>query len=692
MRHTAILLLTYFYLCFNLNAKAKNSNSIFFATISVSSYGAIPNDGLDDTKAIRSAIAAAKASNFPHVIIFDAGRYDLKVSGNSPFISLLSANNITLRGATLNNQPATQLVRFNNVGENGNMQPIIQIRFSSNITIENFILDNDPYYYTAGKVTDITGTSVTVDILAGHPMNIYKPYIMGIYDDLNDRNKKLRITWDKNLPTWSAVSGGSGRLMKLDFKALSDQVAIGDDVFWFQGNHGGAQCVTSKSEDIAFTNVITHNATGFVYHFVDNENITLESVKIEPVGNRIAVSPRDGIHFAHNSGLISLNNVVVKNTPGDDGLNVHGHYLTVGSISAKTITFKEKVIADLKENTRIQFLNAKFEPIWTGTVESTTPKIANNTPATVVFKETPPSWIATGTLANPLGWLPKSFIVKNSIFENTGRFGLIAKTNNVVIDSSIFRFNANAGVVLGSSYNAYFQEGQSPWNIVVKNSSFENNTKRMGVMGPAGLMVDQLFVETPNINGNMYFSKNSFKEEENAFIIRDATNIHLWDNIITNVKTPILQSKATTSNITNGTVFKDFMVDDLAKGAIYYSETWPISFDEKDNLGSVTWNDQKGAFAEFHFVGDQISYYARKGQNMGKVDVYLDDKLVLKNFDLYAKDTAAKSLVYQNNNLANTTHTLRIENTGLKNKSASGNYINIDYLLYKQGDVIVNPK
>ena len=274
MRHTAILLLTYFYLCFNLNAKAKNSNSIFFTTISVSSYGAIPNDGLDDTKAIRSAIAAAKANNLPHVIMFDAGRYDLKVSGNSPFISLLNANNITLKGATLNNQPATQLVRFNNVGENGNMQPIIQIRFSSNITIENFILDNDPYYYTAGKVTDITGTSVTVDVLAGHPMNIYKPYIMGIYDDLNARNKKLRITWDKNLPTWSAVSGGSGRLMKLDFKALSDQVAIGDDVFWFQGNHGGAQCVTSKSEDIAFTNVITHNATGFVYHFVDNENIT----------------------------------------------------------------------------------------------------------------------------------------------------------------------------------------------------------------------------------------------------------------------------------------------------------------------------------------------------------------------------------------------------------------------------------
>ncbi|HET8829330.1 MAG TPA: hypothetical protein VFM79_08300, partial [Pelobium sp.] len=520
----------------------------------------------------------------------------------------------------------------------------------------------------------------------------YKPYIMGIYDNLNNRNKKLRITWDKNLPTWYPVSGGSGRLLKLEFKALSDQVVIGDDVFWFQGNHGGAQCVTSKSENIAFTNVITHNATGFVYHFVGNKNITLESVKIEPVGNRIAVSPRDGIHFAHCTGLISLNNVVVKNTPGDDGLNVHGHYLTVGSISSKTVTFKEKIITDLKENSRIQFLNAQFQPIWTGTIESATPKIANNTPATVVFKETPPSWIKEGILANPLGWLPKSFIVKNSTFENTGRFGIIAKTNNVIIDSSTFRFNANAGVVFGSSYNSHFQEGQSPWNVVVKNSTFENNIKRMGSMGPAGVMVDQLFVKNPNINGNMYFFKNTFKDEQNAFLIKDAMNVRLWGNIFKNNVNNVFRAIPTTSNFTDTTVFTDYITDDLAKGAIYYNETWSVSSNVQDSLGTVTWNDKTGSFAEFNFVGNHISYYARKDQQMGKVDVYLDDKLVLNNFDLYSNTTESKSLIYQNNNLVNTTHTLRIENAGSKNKNAIGNHINIDFLVYKQGNIIVKPK
>jgi hypothetical protein len=669
--------------CLNTYLNAENRNNLQPKTILVSEFGAFPNDGKDDAKAIRSAITAAMNANSPQVIVFEAGRYDLKVSESNQYIKIWDTANITLMGAKVNNEPVTKLVRLNNVGENQNLPYLLSIRHSKNIKIENFIFDNDPYYYTAGKVIEKVGSDVTVDVLPEHPMNIFKPYIMGVYDGINQRNKTLRITWDKSLPTWNPVTGGSGRLLKLDFKPLADKVVVGDDVFWFQGNHGGTQCVTHKSEDITFVNVITHNATGFVYHFVNNTNITLDRVKIEPVGNRIAVSPRDGIHFASCNGLISVNNVVVRNVPGDDGLNVHGQFLTVSAISDKAITFKDKILSDLKPKTRIQFFDAQFQPIWTGTIESCTPAVANNKPATVVFKETPPSWITTGTLANPLGWLPKSFIVKNSIFENTGRFGIIAKTNNVVIDSSTFRFNANAGVVLGSSFNSYFQEAQSPWNVIIKNSTFENNIKRMGNMGPAGIMVDQLFVDNANVNGNLYFHNNTFKDEQHAFIIKDAANVHLWNNKITNVTTPVLRNQKTTSNFTTDIEFKDYVVDDLAKGAIYYSETWPVSNQEEDYLGSVTWNNQKGAFADFHFTGNQISYYARKGENMGKVDVYLDDKLVLKNFDLYANKPYPKALIYQNNNLANTTHTLRIENSGLKNNKASGNFINIDYLLYK---------
>lgn len=688
------LSVTFLFVIFFVFSTVAYSQNLTYGTISVSNYGAIPDDGLDDTQAIRNAIAAAIASNSPQIVQFQAGRYDLISAGNTPsfYLRLLNANNIILRGATINNEPATKLVRFNSGLENTDLPYLLQIRFSKNIGVENLIFDNDPYYYTAGIVTEKTATTVTVDILPGHPMTILKPYIMGVYDMVNWKNKSLRLTWETNLPTWGTVPGGSGRLMRLDYEDLADAVNVGDGVFWFQGNHGGLQIVTGKSEDITFKNLITNNSTGFVHHFVDNKNITLEKVKIQPTGNRIAVSPRDGIHLASNTGLISLDGVVVKNTPGDDGLNVHGSYITVGSVSSRTITFSGNLFADLKVDSRIQFLDANFQPQWTGTVESSNPTVVNSGPVTVVLKETPPTWIVAGTKASPLGWVPKSFIVKNSTFENTGRFGITAKTTNVVIDSSSFRFNGLAGVHAGSSFNTSFQEAQPAWNVVIKNSTFEDNLRRyVGTAEQGAVLVDQISVDNPNINGNLYLFNNTFKDELYAYNLRDATNIRLWGNVYNNVTTPIWRNSPTTSNFSQSVVFNDYVTDDLAKPAILYNETWSTSSNALDSLGTVTWSNKTGAFAEFHFVGNHISYYARRGSQMGIVDVYLDGVLVLDDFDLYSGPVQTKSLIYTNNNLQNTTHTLRIENTGLRNANATNNYVNIDFLVHKLGNYVVKP-
>lgn len=694
MRLSVTFLFAIFFVFFNLKSTNTYSQSLTYGTISVATYGAIPNDGIDDTQAIRNAINAAVATNSPQIVLFQAGRYDLISTGSTPsfYLRLLNANNIILRGATLNNEPATKLVRYNSGIENADLPFLLQIRFSKNIGVENLIFDNDPYYYTAGIVTEKVGNAVTVDILPGHPMNIFKPYIMGAYDMVNSKNKSLRLTWDTGLPIWSPVTGGSGRLMRLNFTDLANAVNVGDGVFWFQGNHGGTQLVTGKSEDITFKNLITNNSTGFVHHFVDNKNITLEKVKIQPTGNRIAVSPRDGIHLATNTGLISLDGVVVKNTPGDDGLNVHGSYITVGAVSSRTITFSGNFFSDLKANSRIQFLDANFQPSWTGTVESSDPTIVNSGPVTVVLKETPPSWIVAGTIASPLGWVPKSFIVKNSTFENTGRFGITAKTFNVVIDSSTFRFNGLAGVHAGSSFNTSFQEAQPAWNVVVKNNTFENNIRRyVGTAEEGAVLVDQISIDNPNINGNLYLFNNTFKDELYAYNLRDATNIRLWGNVYNNVTTPIWRNTPTTSNFSQSVVFNDYVTDDLAKSAILYNETWTTSSNASDSLGTVNWSNKTGAFAEFHFVGNHISYYARRGSQMGIVDVYLDDVLVLDDFDLYSGPVQTKSLIYTNNNLQNTTHTLRIENTGLRNVNATNNYVNIDFLMHRLGNYVVKP-
>ncbi|HET8829329.1 MAG TPA: glycosyl hydrolase family 28-related protein, partial [Pelobium sp.] len=162
MKFSTVFSCLIFFACISVKANIKNFQNPVYGTISVATYGAIPDDGLDDTQAIRNAIAAAIATNSPQIVLFQAGRYDLIEAGSNNFyIRLLNANNIILRGATINNEPATRLVRFNSGIENADLPFLLQIRFSKNIGVENLIFDNDPYYYTAGIVTEKTATTVT---------------------------------------------------------------------------------------------------------------------------------------------------------------------------------------------------------------------------------------------------------------------------------------------------------------------------------------------------------------------------------------------------------------------------------------------------------------------------------------------------------------------------------------------------
>lgn len=71
---------------------------VAYKVFRVDDYGAVPNDGKSDRKALTDAIEAAKA-NGEGVILFSAGRYDLRTEDapNEPVI--IDADKIVLRGA-----------------------------------------------------------------------------------------------------------------------------------------------------------------------------------------------------------------------------------------------------------------------------------------------------------------------------------------------------------------------------------------------------------------------------------------------------------------------------------------------------------------------------------------------------------------------------------------------------------------
>ena len=133
----------------------------------VREFGAIPDDGADDSEAIRDAIDYA-VKNKKKVVVFENGQYDLKNGNsiiqhnNSAYIHVSLADKLILRGTVdERGNPATLLVRENPCIVNDQQLPqimdlpsIFSVYNSTNITLENFKLDNYPLFYSAGEIIE----------------------------------------------------------------------------------------------------------------------------------------------------------------------------------------------------------------------------------------------------------------------------------------------------------------------------------------------------------------------------------------------------------------------------------------------------------------------------------------------------------------------------------------------------------
>ena len=84
-----------------------------------------------------------------------------------------------------------------------------------------------------------------------------------------------------------------------------------------------------------------------------------------------------------------------------------------------------------------------------------------------------------------------------------------------------------------------------------------------------------------------------------------------------------------------------------------------------------------GAYAQFTFSGTSIKWIGPRNIDCGKSEVYIDD--VLKaTVDMYAPTWLRQQILYSNDSLSNSQHTIRIVATSSKSASSIGYYSSID--------------
>jgi hypothetical protein len=87
-------------------------------------------------------------------------------------------------------------------------------------------------------------------------------------------------------------------------------------------------------------------------------------------------------------------------------------------------------------------------------------------------------------------------------------------------------------------------------------------------------------------------------------------------------------------------------------------------------------------YAQFTFTGTSIKWIGMKQFNLGIADVYIDGILAQSGIDTYDAGTVNGVELFSQTGLANTSHTIKVVETGNKNASSSGTRIPVDYFEY----------
>lgn len=124
-------------------------------------------------------------------------------------------------------------------------------------------------------------------------------------------------------------------------------------------------------------------------------------------------------------------------------------------------------------------------------------------------------------------------------------------------------------------------------------------------------------------------------------------------------------------------------VDD---NSLTYSSGWSGAGCGSCYNGSQHFTTSLDAFAEYTFIGTGVRVYSPKFDNHGYVDIYIDNSLVA-SVDTYGANVF-QQLVYENNSLSDSSHTIKLVNPRVKNSSSSDYYVNVDYISYYVSSVV----
>ncbi|MDQ1256701.1 MAG: hypothetical protein QG656_1300 [Candidatus Hydrogenedentes bacterium] len=519
---TRNILVTLALLCASLQpAYAAESGLEKTMTIDVTTTGAVPDDGQDDTLAVLAAFEKCRAKK-AQGIVFPKGRYDFHENANiiSPRMSLPIGD---MHGITIDGQ-GSELV-FHGI------TACFGFGRCSGITVKNMIIDWERPPFSVGPITATGDTWFDVEVFPEFPVQGGEP-VQAFMDYEPDTGLPCRHGLDvyalDNPLNTELVRPQTLRvyLPRTGIPVTTGKLAVLRHQVYAYNAFAADHCQKMTFQDIA---VYTCPGMGFVGFGC--EDMTLDRCVVQPKpGSRCIISATaDGCHFGGCKGDIVIRDCLFDGQ-GDDAINMKsGLFLNIVEIAGPDTVLARHNLNMLStpdpgddieltpQDTLLAYATVKVK---TATIEP------DGITCRVTFESPLPSGVKLGDMLANASKLPRVRI-SNCTFQRNRARGMLIQVRDAAVGNCTFKDITSAGVLIIAE-TVHFYESIPARHVTLRNNTFEHcnygAAMARGVISIEGITPDWKDAPLPGVFRDITIENNRIDQSDNAGIFITATD------------------------------------------------------------------------------------------------------------------------------------------------------------------------
>lgn len=481
--------------------------------VDVRSFGAVPDDGKDDTAAVARAIEHA-AKTKARRLVFPRGRYDFHAGANpgnrEAMMVFQDVDGLEIDG------------RGSEFRFHGLAQGMTFYR-CSNIRVRNLTMDCERTPFSVGRVIASEGRSFDVEVEPEYPVRGGEP--VGAFMDYDPTT---RTPVRRGVDAYNAVVTTEllrPQVLRVHLHGpirmkVGALVVLRHQVYGYNGLTF-TRCSSVRVEDVTI-----HSMPGMGLVAVHSRDVALDRFRVVPrPGTRHPMSATaDATHFGGCRGTVSLRNCVFDGM-GDDGANIKsGIYLTVKKrLDDRTVLAQHNLrMVDLPDPGDVMeaFHADTLLAYGQATVKSATLEEDRITHR-VEFVEPLPAELREGDVLGNASRTPRLRMSNCVVRLNRAR-GVLCQTRDAIIEDCTFDRCTGPGVLVLTEV-VYFYESIGTRDVIVRNNRFLD-CNYGAAAADASLMAmawlkDFAYPPQPGVHRNTVIRRNTIRGADGGGIL-----------------------------------------------------------------------------------------------------------------------------------------------------------------------------